>query len=646
MRSVGDEPVKKSKEVRIPAEEKLKGKPKPVKINKLRYAEYYGQQEIQDALYQKSLNGEKFDKLMTVITSDANIIMAYRSIKRNAGSKTPGTDGLTIKDIEKLEPELVCQRVRNILRNYRPRKVRRKEIPKPNGKTRPLGIPCIWDRLVQQCILQVLEPICEAKFFEGSFGFRPLRSAENAINEVYRYINRSHLHYMVEIDIKGFFDHVNHTKLIRQMWAMGIQDKQLICVIKKILRAEILMPDGTTVIPTEGTPQGGIISPLLANIVLNEFDWHMESQWGEFPLVHRLKGGIAKNGTPSKGSAFREMRKTGLKELHVIRYADDVRILCSNISDAMKVMQGAKNWLKARLKLEVSDEKTKVTDLTKGYGEFLGIKIRTKEKAGKKVIVSHMCDKAKERTIKAIREQIKEIQKAGDKSLTQQAVSAYNSLVRGVHNYYQMATDITTDCQEIHHATYRAMHNRLRPKLGHLKPNSGDWRRYKDCKRIFKYQDMTILPISYCRHRKTLGKKKSVNLYTPEGRAFRHKELSFPNAYLLQEIAKNPVKGQSVEYNDNRVSLFSGQWGKCAVTGHEFLDITEVHCHHRKPRSQGGGDNYMNLALVLVDVHRLIHAKKESTIKQYMEMLKLDVKQLSKLNQLREEAGLEHIKAS
>ena len=632
--------MKKSKSIGIPSEEKIRGKPKPAKINKLRYAEYYGQQDIQDALYAKSLKGERFDKLMTEITSDANIIMAYRSIKRNSGSKTPGTDGLTIKDIEKLEPEVVCQRVRNILRNYRPRKVRRKDIPKPNGKTRPLGIPCIWDRLVQQCILQVLEPICEAKFFEGSFGFRPLRSAENAINEVYRYINRSHLHYMVEIDIKGFFDHVNHAKLIRQMWAMGIQDKQLICVIKKILRAEILMPDGTTVTPTEGTPQGGIIPPLLANIVLNEFDWHMESQWGEFPLVHRLKGGVAKNGTLSKGSAFREMRKTELKELHVIRYADDIRILCSNKSDAMKVMQGAKNWLKTRLKLEVSDEKTKVTDLTKGYGEFLGIKIRTKEKAGKKVIMSRMCDKAKERTIKAVREQIKVIQKAGDKSLTQQAISAYNALVRGVHNYYQMATHITMDCQEIHHATYRALHNRLKPKLGHLKPNSGDWRRYKDCKRIFKYQDMTILPISYCRYRQTLGKKKSVNLYTPEGRAFRHKDLSFPNAYLLQKIARNPVKGQSVEYNDNRVSLFSGQWGKCAVTGNEFLDIAEIHCHHRKPRKLGGRDNYMNLTLVLVDVHRLIHATKDNTIKQYMEMLKLSAKQLSKLNQLREEAGL------
>lgn len=301
--------MKKSKEVRLPADEKLRGKYRPTKINKLRYAEYYGQQEIQDKLYQKSRNGEKFDKLMSLITSDANIIMAYRSIKRNSGSKTPGTDSLTIKDIEKLEPEAVCDRVRNILKNYNPRTVRRKEIPKPNGKTRPLGIPCIWDRLVQQCILQILQPICEAKFFRGSFGFRPLRSAENAMNEVYRYINRSHLHYMLEIDIKGFFDHVNHSKLIRQMWTMGIQDKQLICIIRKILKAKVLLPNGDIMTPTEGTPQGGIISPLLANIALNEFDWHMESQWEEFPLVYRLKGGIAKTVLPQKGAHSRKCGK-------------------------------------------------------------------------------------------------------------------------------------------------------------------------------------------------------------------------------------------------------------------------------------------------------------------------------------------------
>lgn len=296
--------MKKNNGVAISPEEKHKGKSKKAKVNKLRYAEYYAQQDIQDELYKRSLNGDSFDRLMSLITSDANIIMAYRSIKRNSGSKTPGTDGLTIRDVEKLEPNEVCDKIRNILKSYVPRNARRKEIPKPNGKTRPLGIPCIWDRLVQQCILQVLEPICEAQFSEVSFGFRPLRSAENAINEVYRYINRSHLYYMVEIDIKGFFDHVNHAKLMRQIWAMGIRDKQLLCIIRKILQAKILMPDGSVVTPTEGTPQGGIISPLLANIVLNEFDWHLESQWGEFPLVHRLKGGIAKTERQAKEVRF------------------------------------------------------------------------------------------------------------------------------------------------------------------------------------------------------------------------------------------------------------------------------------------------------------------------------------------------------
>lgn len=638
--------MEKNKGAAIPPEEKHKGKSKKAKINKLRYAEYYAQQDIQDELYQRSLNGDSFDRLMSLITSDENIILAYRSIKRNTGSKTPGTDGLTIRDIEKLEPNQVYNRIRNILRNYVPRTVQRKEIPKPNGKTRPLGIPCIWDRLVQQCILQVLEPICEAKFFEASFGFRPLRSAENAINEVYRYINRSHLYYMVEIDIKGFFDHVNHAKLLRQIWAMGIRDKQLLCIIRKILQAKILMPDGSIVTPTEGTPQGGIISPLLANIVLNEFDWHMESQWGEFPLVYRLKGGIAKNGTPSKGSAFREMRKTDLKELHVIRYADDIRVMCSNRTDAMKVMHGAKKWLKSRLHLDVSDEKTRVIDLTKGYGEFLGIKIRTKTKGGKKVVVSHMCDKAIDRTKKAIREQVKEIQKAtGNKNLLIKAIADYNSLVRGVHNYYQMATDITTDCVEIHDATYRTLYNRLNLKRGQVRRGSGDWERYNGCKRIFEIQGRTILPISYCRHRKTRGKAKKLNIYTPEGRAFRHENLAFPNAYLIRRLAANPVAEQSIEYNDNRVSLFSGQWGKCAVTGYEFLDISEIHCHHRTPRSQGGGDNYKNLVLVLGDVHRLIHARSEGTIKKYMEILRLNKQQLSKLNKFRKEIGLEEIRA-
>src|SRR5699024_7200219 len=146
--------------------------------------------------------------LKDIILSEQNIVLAYRNIKSNAGSMTPGTDGLTIKDIGRLPPDKMVNRVRNIVKSYQPRAVRRKNIPKPNGKLRPLGIPCIWDRLIQQCVLQVLEPICEAKFSENSHGFRPNRSCETAVAQVYNRIQRQGLYYVVDMDIKGFFDNV------------------------------------------------------------------------------------------------------------------------------------------------------------------------------------------------------------------------------------------------------------------------------------------------------------------------------------------------------------------------------------------------------------------------------------------------------
>lgn len=242
-------------------------------VDDLRHAEYYGMQPTFDELYQRSRDGGIFDNLMDLILSRDNILLAYRNIKANGGSYTAGTDNRNITDIGGMAPEKVVEKVRFIVtgsqHGYRPKPVRRKDIPKPNGKTRPLGIPCIWDRLIQQCIKQILEPICEAKFSNNSYGFRPNRSVEHAINRTYSMLQMMNLHYVIEFDIKGFFDNVNHSKLIRQIWSLGIRDKQLIFVIKRILAAPIRMPDGSTIIPDRGTPQGGIISPLLANIVLS-----------------------------------------------------------------------------------------------------------------------------------------------------------------------------------------------------------------------------------------------------------------------------------------------------------------------------------------------------------------------------------------
>ena len=205
-------------------------KPK-MKRKKIRHNEYYNMVGTFDNLYKQSKEGKNFNKLMDIISSDNNIELAFRNIKGNAGSSTAGVDKKSIKDVSKLSKDKYLQIVKAKLSNYHPKPVRRVEIPKPNGKTRPLGIPTIWDRIIQQCILQVLEPICEAKFHERSNGFRPNRSVENAMAQCYKMINQQHLLYVVDIDIKGFFDNVNHCKLRKQMWNMGIQDKKLLCII-------------------------------------------------------------------------------------------------------------------------------------------------------------------------------------------------------------------------------------------------------------------------------------------------------------------------------------------------------------------------------------------------------------------------------
>ena len=432
------------------------------KQSKIRYTEYYDLQSTFDRLYADSLKGKTFHNLISLMASEENIKLAYRTIKGNKGSGTPGVDKRTIKHLASMEEEKFVRLIQKQFSWYNPRPVRRVEIPKPNGKTRPLGIPTIVDRIVQQCILQVLEPICEAKFHERSNGFRPNRSTEHAIAQCCRLMQIQHLHYAVDLDIHGFFDNVHHGKLIRQMWEMGIRDKKLLCIIKQMLKAPIVLPDGKRIYPTKGTPQGGILSPLLSNIVLNELDWWVSSQWENMPTHYEYKTRQNARGTDIKSHTYRALRQSNLKEMYIVRYADDFKIFCRSRQDAEKAFTATTLWLKDRLGLEISPEKSKVINLKQRYSEFLGFKMKVYPKGKKYVVCSHMSDKAVKQVKAKISTAIRAIQNPADDRAQYIAIQGYNSVVAGLHNYYRLATHISVDFPKLSYGLKLQMTNRLR----------------------------------------------------------------------------------------------------------------------------------------------------------------------------------------
>ena len=605
-----------------------------LKKDKLRYNEYYDMQHIYDELYAQSKNGNNFYKLLEIIGSEQNICLAYRNLKTNSGSKTAGTDGLTIDDIKHLCDEDIIMKVRSSLDNYQPKSVRRVFIPKSGSdKMRPLGIPCIWDRLVQQCILQVLEPICEPKFHNHSYGFRANRSAHHALGRVTSLINISKYHYCVDVDIKGFFDNVNHGKLLKQIWTLGIRDKRLICIISKMLKAEI---DGEGV-PEKGTPQGGLLSPLLSLIVLNELDWWVSSQWETFQPKHRNKNGW-----------FQYAKKhTRLKSGFIVRYADDFKIMCSTYEEAQRFYHSTVDFLNKRLKLEISPEKSKVVNLKKNSSDFLGFKIKVIPKGKTKhgyVAKTDMNQKALKKAKTNLKLKVKDIVR----HTTTFQIARYNLAVMGMQNYYCVATNIYNNLTEVSYALLPTTRVRFKKiaKLIPFETTSQDFQMkttgIRPQTQIIMIADTPLLPINGVKHKNPLNFSQDICNFTEHGRSRIHEEIALVTKGEIRILLEYKDTTKSVEFNDNRISVFIAQQGNCYITNRRHSP-TDMVCIY-KNITETDRDKYQNLVFVEIPISKAILTESVQQAKMWLMNYGLSSQQKRKLNKIRANYGYQAIK--
>lgn len=605
-----------------------------LKKDKLRYNEYYDMQHIYDELYAQSKNGNNFYKLLEIIGSEQNICLAYRNLKTNNGSKTAGTDGLTIDDIKHLCDEDIIMKVRSSLDNYQPKSVRRVFIPKSGSdKMRPLGIPCIWDRLVQQCILQVLEPICEPKFHNHSYGFRANRSAHHALGRVTSLINISKYHYCVDVDIKGFFDNVNHGKLLKQIWTLGIRDKRLICIISKMLKAEI---DGEGV-PEKGTPQGGLLSPLLSLIVLNELDWWVSSQWETFQPKHRNKNGW-----------FQYAKKhTRLKSGFIVRYADDFKIMCSTYEEAQRFYHSTVDFLNKRLKLEISPEKSKVVNLKKNSSDLLGFKIKVIPKGKTKhgyVAKTDMNQKALKKAKTNLKLKVKDIVR----HTTTFQIARYNLAVMGMQNYYCVATNIYNNLTEVSYALLPTTRVRFKKiaKLIPFETTSQDFQMkttgIRPQTKIIMIADTPLLPINGVKHKNPLNFSQDICNFTEHGRSRIHKEIALVTKEEIRILLEYKDTTKSVEFNDNRISVFIAQQGNCYITNRRHSP-TDMVCIY-KNITETDRDKYQNLVFVEIPISKAILTESVEQAKMWLMNYGLNSQQKKKLNKIRANYGYQTIK--
>ena len=374
----------------------------------------------------------RFTNLYSLMHWDYWINCAAQAVLARPGSSTAGIDGTTRDRFKANYQEEIKKLVESLKdRTYEPQPVRRRYIPKSPGKMRPLGIPVLRDRIVQEALRAILDPIYETEFRPCSYGFRKGRRTMDAIAVIMSLTGpHQRYYYVIEGDIKSYFDTVHHRKLL-SILKRRIADKDIIDLIWKFLKAGV-MEDGLFARTETGVPQGGVISPLLANVYLNEFDKWAEKKWQLTPYEQQKR------------------RKVGLGNYRLARYADDFVILSNDgIEGVKQAKQEVKDFLENELHLQLSEEKTLITHINDGFN-FLGFHIQRGKPEGRWVVHLRPTDKAKER----VKGKIKDLTSISWTWMDEyNRMTTLNAIVKGWSEYYKH-TSLLEDIEEITRFTW------------------------------------------------------------------------------------------------------------------------------------------------------------------------------------------------
>lgn len=370
--------------------------------------------------------GRRFDDLFNFVCDPATLVMAFGRVAGNRGARTPGVDGLTTADVEeRIGVPGFLDDLRASLKagTFRPLPVQERKIPKPGGlgKVRRLGIPTVADRVVQAALKLVLEPIFEADFEPVSYGFRPKRRTQDAIAEIQFYGTRGY-EWVLDADIAACFDEISHPALMDRV-RLRVKDKRVLALVKAFLKSGILTELGEQQNTHTGTPQGGILSPLLANIALSVLDEHMHGPW---------KPG----GSMSTESRRAGRRAKGLPTWRIVRYADDFVVMVHGTRQDTEAVREEVAGVLTSLGLRFSEAKTQIVHLRDGF-DFLGFRIQRRRKRGtNKWYVYTFIG---QRPIRSLKEKIRALTHRASQQDLAGVLTRLGQIMHGWANYFRHA---------------------------------------------------------------------------------------------------------------------------------------------------------------------------------------------------------------